>query len=135
MLEAANRHAANFAERHGRIAMGGSDAHTLASLGLTYTEVPGARTALEFLEGLKEGRSSVAGASGDVLKLTQAVCSIGASMVREKPWTAVLIPLMAFVPVITIVNFMMELSFAAKWGNRMASGVRTPASAEALLLR
>jgi hypothetical protein len=39
---------------------------------------------------------------------------------------------MAFVPAITIVNFLMELSFAAKWGNRM---VKTPVSAEALLLR
>jgi predicted metal-dependent phosphoesterase TrpH len=135
MLEAANRHAANFAERHGRIAMAGSDAHTLASLGLTYTAVPGARTASEFLAGLKQGRSTVAGASGDVWKLTQAVCSIGASMVREKPWTAVLIPLMALVPAVTIVNFIMELSFAAKWGNRVAGGPKTPVSAEALLLQ
>ena len=134
MLEAANRHAAAFADRHGRIAMAGSDAHTLVSLGRTYTTVPGVRTAHEFLEGLKQGRSEVAGESGDVWKLTHAVCSIGASLVREKPWTAILIPLMAFVPAITIMNFMMELSFASKWGNRM-SGLRTPVSAEALLLR
>jgi hypothetical protein len=77
----------------------------------------------------------VAGESGDVWKLTRAVCSIGASMVGEKPWTAILVPLMAFVPVITIVNFAMELSFAAKWGNRVAGDLKTPVSAEALLLR
>jgi predicted metal-dependent phosphoesterase TrpH len=135
MLEAANRHAAAFAERHGRIPMAGSDAHTLRSLGRTYTVVPGARTAAEFLDGLKHGRSTVAGESGDVWKLTQAVCSIGASMVREKPWTALLVPLMALVPAITIVNFAMELSFAAKWGNRVAGGPKTPVSAEALLLQ
>jgi hypothetical protein len=57
------------------------------------------------------------------------------SLVREKPWTAILLPLMVFIPAITIVNFMMELSFAAKWGNRMGSGPKTPVSAEALLLR
>ncbi len=135
MLEAANRHAAHFAERHGRIAMAGSDAHTLASLGRTYTTVDGAGSAQQFLEGLKQGRSAVAGESGDVWKLTQAVCSIGVSLVREKPWAAILLPLMAFVPPIMIVNFMMELSFAAKWGNRMGSGLKTPVSAEALLLR
>jgi hypothetical protein len=57
-------------------------------------------------------------------------------MAREKPWTAVLLPLMAFVPAITIVNFVMELSFAAKWGNRVAPpATKTPASASALLLR
>ena len=43
MLEVANRYAAAFAERHGRIAMGGSDAHTLAALGRTYTTVVEAR--------------------------------------------------------------------------------------------
>jgi predicted metal-dependent phosphoesterase TrpH len=132
MLEVANRYAAEFAERNGRIPMGGSDAHTLASLGLTYTTVSGAHTTDEFLEGLKHGRSHSAGVSGDVWKLTKAVCSIGGSMVREKPWTAILSPLMAFVPVITIVNYLMELSFAARWGNRT---VKTPVSAEALLLR
>lgn len=135
MLEAANRRAAIFAERHGRIALAGSDAHTLVSLGRTYTTVPGAQNAADFLGGLKQGRSAVAGESGDVWKLTQAVCSIGASLVAEKPWAAVLLPLMTFVPAITIVNFMMELSFAAKWGNRVAGASKTPVSAEALLLR
>jgi predicted metal-dependent phosphoesterase TrpH len=132
MLEIANRCAAEFAERNGRIPMGGSDAHTLASLGLTYTTVSGVNTADEFLENLKQGRSQTAGVSGNVWKLTKAVCSIGGSMVREKPWTAILAPLMAFVPAITMVNYLMELSFAAKWGNRT---VKTPVSAEALLLR
>ena len=69
MLEMANRRAAAFAERHGRIPVAGSDAHTLASLGRTYTAVPGVRTASEFINGLKQGRSVVAGESGDVLLL------------------------------------------------------------------
>ncbi|MGA3189481.1 MAG: PHP-associated domain-containing protein [Bryobacteraceae bacterium] len=131
MLAVANRHAAAFAERNSLIPIGGSDAHTLHSLGRTYTKVAGASTRQEFLEGLKAGRTQALGESGDVLKLTRAVCSIGASMVREKPWTAILTPLMAFVPMITIVNFLMELSFAEKWGRT----VKTPVCAEALLLR
>jgi len=131
MLAVANRHAAAFAERNGRIPIAGSDAHTLSSLGRTYTTIAGARTREDFLEGLKQGRGTAAGQSGDVWKLTRAVCSIGASMVREKPWTAILTPLMVFVPAITIMNFLMELSFAQKW----ASSVKTPVSAEALLLR
>jgi len=135
MLAVANRHAAAFAERHGRIPIAGSDAHILSSLGRTYTTVSGARTREDFLDGLKQGRSAVNGVSGDVWKLTKAVCSIGGSMVREKPWTAILTPLMAFVPAITIVNFLMELSFAAKWGARMAPLAKTPVSVEALLLR
>ncbi len=135
MLEVANRHAAAFAERHRRIPIGGSDAHTLASLGRTFTTVAGATNREEFLDGLKQGRSIASGVSGDVLKLTAAVCSIGASMVREKPWTAILTPLMAFVPAITIVNFLLELSFAAKWGCRTIQNAKTPVSAEALLLR
>lgn len=44
MLATANRHAAAFAERHGRISIAGSDAHTLVSLGRTHTTVPGARS-------------------------------------------------------------------------------------------
>jgi predicted metal-dependent phosphoesterase TrpH len=131
MLAVANRHAAAFAERNGRIPIAGSDAHTLSSLGRTYTTIAGARTREDFLERLKQGRSTAAGESGDVWKLTRAVCSIGASMVREKPWTAILTPLMVFVPAITIVNFLMELSFAQKWGRSL----KTPVSAEALLVR
>jgi len=135
MLAVANRYAAAFAERHGRIVMAGSDAHTMSALGRTYTSVPGARTAVEFLEGMKQGRSVAEGVSGDTFTLTKAVWSIGASMVREKPWTVMLTPLMALVPAVTIVNFLMELSFAAKWGNRMQGSPKTPVSAEALLLR
>lgn len=132
MLATANRYAAAFAERAGLVQIGGSDAHTLASLGKTYTTVASARTTSEFLEGLKQGRTSVSGESGDTWKLTQAVWSIGASMVGEKAWTAALMPLMAFVPPIMIVNYLLELSFAAKWGNRMT---KTRVSGEALLLR
>src|SRR5579871_3281884 len=43
MLAIANRAAADFAASADRVAIAGSDAHTMASLGRTYTEVPQAR--------------------------------------------------------------------------------------------
>ena len=135
MLAVANRYAAAFAERHGRIAIGGSDAHTLSSVGKTYTVVEGVRTPAQYLEGLEQGHSRVAGVSGDVWKLTTAVCGLGSSMVSEKPWTIMLTPWMAFVPAITIVNYLMELAFAAKWGARLGAAVKTPVSDAALVLR
>ena len=138
MLEIANQEATRFAERTGRIAMGGSDAHTLWSLGKTFTKVNGAHSPTEFLNGMKQGHSVAIGLSGDYMKLTQAVWSIGASMMKERPWTVVLSPLMGLVPVITLVNLALELSFAAKWGRRTALlplSLTTPVSGEALLLR
>lgn len=51
----------------GRLAMtAGSDAHTLRRIGSTYVEVPGARTAAEFLQGLRERRGRPGGAHGGV---------------------------------------------------------------------
>jgi len=43
MLAVANGHAEGFAARHRKIGLAGSDSHTLAALGQTYTEVHGAR--------------------------------------------------------------------------------------------
>jgi predicted metal-dependent phosphoesterase TrpH len=119
MLECANRSAAMFAARAGKIAVGGSDAHTLASLGRTYTEVHGVRDAREFLEGLRQSRSTVAGESGDYAKLTRAICEIGGNLIREHRAAALLSPLFALVPAITLVNYALELWFAGKWGRRV----------------
>src|SRR5882672_6374577 len=52
MRPEANASATRLAARLGKIAIAGSDSHTIAGLGRTYTEVPGARTAKEFLAGL-----------------------------------------------------------------------------------
>ena len=43
MWPEANASAGRLAERLGKVAIAGSDAHTMASLGRTYTEVAGAR--------------------------------------------------------------------------------------------
>ncbi len=119
MLECANRGAAAFAARAGKIAVGGSDAHTLQSLGRTYTQVPGARNAREFLAGLRQSKSLVTGESGDYLKLTRAIFEIGAELVREHRGAALLAPLFALVPAITGVNYALELWFAQKWSRRV----------------
>ena len=115
MLASANRHAALFALRTRKVSVAGSDAHTLAWLGRTYTEVPGARTRSEFLAGLRQGRSIATGESGSYRKLTAAVWTIGLSMVRERRWTAILAPLLAVVPLVTLINFGLEVCFARKW--------------------
>ncbi|SRR5579883_350261 len=119
MLAAANRYAAAFAGRAGKIAIAGSDAHTMASLGRTFTEVPGARTGGEFLAGLKLGRGRVSGVSGDYGKLTQAIWEIGCCLMRERRGALLLAPLLAAVPVITLVNLCLELEFAYRWGRRV----------------
>ena len=120
MPEVANRYAEAFAARNRKATVAGSDAHTLASLGRTYTEVHGARDRNQFMEGLRRGRGSACGDSGDYMKLTRAVCEIGFEMLRERRWTAVLSPLMAAIPLVTLAHLSLETVFAHKWGRRTA---------------
>ena len=115
MLAAANRSAAALAARCGKARVAGSDAHTLASLGKTYTEVAGAAGATEFLRGLRQGRATVHGEDGNWAKLTLAVWAIGRELARERPWAALLLPLMAAVPAVTLGNYFREAAFQRKW--------------------
>jgi len=110
-----NRAAAQLAENWQKAAVGGSDAHTLETLALTFTEVSGADGIRSYLEALRHGRGRVSGASGNYAKLTRAVLGIGASLVRERPWTFVLSPLMLAVPLVTLVNYFCELNFRVRW--------------------
>jgi hypothetical protein len=110
-----NRTAARLAEAWQKAAVGGSDAHTLGTLALTYTEVAGAESASSYLEAVRQGLGQVAGASGSYAKLTQAVLGIGSSLVRERPWAVVLTPLMLVVPLVTLANYFCELGFRARW--------------------
>jgi predicted metal-dependent phosphoesterase TrpH len=121
MLAIANRHAAGFSERARKIAVAGSDAHTMESLGRTYTEVPGARDSQEFLDGLRAGRGTVAGESGNYWKLTRAIWEIAASFMRERPLAMLLMPLATLIPVVTLVNLALEFAFARSWGRRVDS--------------
>jgi len=119
MLETANRNSAEMARRLGKAPIAGSDAHTVESAGLAYTEVPGARSKAEFMRGLRRGLGQVRGESGSFRKLTRDVLRISAAMVREKPATALLAPLALMVPAVTFSNYRLEASFAARWMSRI----------------
>jgi predicted metal-dependent phosphoesterase TrpH len=121
MLSRANRLAADFAERYCKPVTAGSDSHSLHGAGRTWTEVPGAANANEFVTGLRRNHGIPYGESGNCWKLTQAISSIGWSLVRSNPRTSVLAPLFAFVPLFSIVNYCREHAFAWYWGQKHRS--------------
>jgi predicted metal-dependent phosphoesterase TrpH len=116
LAEANNRHAAQFAAHNSQVGVGGSDAHTLASAGTAWTEVPGARNQEEFLAGLWRGKGRVGGRSGTYAKLTGDVVRIGLAMMRESPAYYALAPILAVAPLFTLANTLSERAFAQKWG-------------------
>jgi predicted metal-dependent phosphoesterase TrpH len=116
MLRQANRHAAMLCDLAAAAEAGGSDAHAMASVGCAYTVVPGARDKQEYLAGLRRGFGRVRGETGGFVKLTRDVLTIGAGMVRERPWTAaVAAPLALAVPFVTLANYVREGFFARRW--------------------
>ncbi|MES1260374.1 MAG: PHP domain-containing protein, partial [Acidobacteriota bacterium] len=118
ILKRANRMAANFAARFGKPAIGGSDAHTMACAGRTYTDVESARSVAEYLTGLRRGEGRPAGESGDYLKLTSAVFEIGGSLMREKPWILGAAALFAAIPAAVLANYAKEMAFAWYWSRK-----------------
>ena len=111
----ANAGAARLAAQLGKIEIAGSDSHTVAGAGLTYTEVREARTVDEFFAGLRSGRGRVHGISGSYGKLTADVFSIIGSLFNEKPWTLSLLPLGSLVAAFTAVHWLNEMRFCRKW--------------------
>jgi predicted metal-dependent phosphoesterase TrpH len=118
ILKCANKMAREFAARYAKPMIGGSDAHTLASVGNTWTGVHGARNAEEYLAGLWRGASVPAGESGDFLKLNSAVFSIGGSLMKEKPWMLAASALFAAIPAFVLANYLKELAFAWHWSQK-----------------
>jgi len=113
--ERANRLARRLAERSGKAMLGGSDAHSLRSLGSVATRVPGARSKGEFLEGLRCGRGQAEGRSGGFWRLTRDLLEICAALMEEKPLTRLLAPLALAIPLVTLTNFVFERQFARRW--------------------
>ena len=113
-----NRHAVRLARRTRKIALGGSDAHTLASAGTAYTEVFGACTKEDFLAGVRQGLGKPRGKSGSYAKLTRDVLLIAREMMRERRWTTVLAPLALLVPAVIVGNCYSERLFARRWAER-----------------
>jgi predicted metal-dependent phosphoesterase TrpH len=128
MSEAVNTRAARAGSAAGRAAVGGSDAHTLASVARAYTVVPGARTREEFLDGLRRGFTLPAGCSGGYARLTADVARVAAGAYRgaarcglRSPGAAArlagllaVLPLMPLLPLMTAAVFLHEQVFARR---------------------
>src|SRR4029077_7084582 len=119
MWPPANAGAARLAKRLGRIGIAGSDSHTIAGVGRTYTEVAGARTAEEFLGGLRAGRGVIGGAHGSYAKLTADVYRIVLALLCDQPWTLPLMPLPVLVPAFTAAHWLNEIRFCRKWSAKL----------------
>jgi predicted metal-dependent phosphoesterase TrpH len=76
MPREANLYAEWAAEMTGLTGIAGSDAHTLTSIGRAYTQVPGASSKAEFLEGLRRGSAIPRGRCGSYARLTADVMRI-----------------------------------------------------------
>ncbi|HXY25710.1 MAG TPA: PHP-associated domain-containing protein [Candidatus Acidoferrum sp.] len=123
MFQEANESATRLATRLGKIAIAGSDSHALSGVGLTYTEVPGARTVDEFFSGLRAGKGRVHGEHGSCGKLTADVFSIVRSLFLDSPWTLAFALFVPLVPAFTLLHWMNEIQFCKKWTAAIENGV------------
>lgn len=126
MWRPANRQAQRLAKRLRKIGIGGSDSHTISGVGLTYTEVKGARTVDEFFAGLRARRGRVKGLEGTYSKLTADIYRIGAAMFQEKPATLAMLPLSVLVPAFTAAHWLKEVWFCRKWQRHFANSATAP---------
>jgi hypothetical protein len=107
--------------------VGGSDAHTLASVASAYTMVRGARSREDFLQGLRRGWTIPRGEHGSYRKLTADVGRITALTYREGftsffGWGSLAriaalllaVPLLPLVPVVTAWIYTHERFFAER---------------------
>jgi len=122
MWPQANHEAQRLARRLGKLEIAGSDSHTMAGVGSTYTEVPGARNTDEFLAGLRAGAGVVHGVHGSYGKITADVYRVVRSLLDAEPWTLPLMPLAVFVPVFTAAHWLNEILFCRKWSARLVGG-------------
>lgn len=126
MWSEANRGAERLANRLGKAGIAGSDSHTLAGVAKTFTEVPGARTVDEFLNGLRAGHGVIHGESGSYTKLTADILQFAGGLLRDKPWAAVLLPLTIFIPAITAGHWLNEIRFCRQWTPRLERETERP---------
>jgi predicted metal-dependent phosphoesterase TrpH len=127
MWPPANHHAARLAARLGKVAIAGSDSHTISGVGRTYTEVPAARNADEFLSGLRAGNAQIHGVHGSYAKITVDVYRIIRALLDDQPWTLPLMPLAVLVPAFTAGHWLKEILFCCKWSSKL-NGTRKTAS-------
>jgi predicted metal-dependent phosphoesterase TrpH len=115
MWPKANHQAAKLAKKLGKIAIGGSDSHTMAGVGMTYTEVRDAKTVAEFFAGLRAQQGRVRGAEGSFTKLTADVYRITKAMFEERPELLPLASIALLVPLFTASHWAKEMWFCQKW--------------------
>lgn len=87
-----NRTAMCLATAAGKHMLGGGDAHTGRGIGLTWTEVPGARTRAEFMTGLRAGRGIAGGAHGGVRTMMSDMWRFTGNFLAESLTTATTSP-------------------------------------------
>jgi predicted metal-dependent phosphoesterase TrpH len=115
MWPQANAAASRLAEKLGKVGIAGSDSHTIAGVGKTYTEVPGVHSVEEFFSALRAGHGKIHGAHGSYRKLTLDVFAIVKELFREKHWTMALAPATLLVPFFTANHWFNEIHFCKKW--------------------
>jgi predicted metal-dependent phosphoesterase TrpH len=126
MWPEANASSARLAVRMGKIAIAGSDAHTMAGVGRTYTEVRGARTVEEFFSGLRAGQGLVHGDHGTLRRLTADVFRIAKCVFQERPAMLAVLPFTVLIPAITASHWLNEIRFCKKWAATLEQGERRP---------
>jgi hypothetical protein len=109
-----------------KVGIAGSDSHTLSGVALTFTEVPAARTVEDFFLGLRAGRGVVHGEHGCYTKLTADIYKFAGSLLREKPWAAVILPFTFLVPAITAAHWLNEIRFCKQWAAKMEAAEKLP---------
>ena len=122
----ANRAAERLARNLRKIPIAGSDSHTLAGAGLTYTQIPGARTVEEYLTGLRAGRGIVHGEHGRYLKLTADIFFFAGALLKEKPWCAPLVIAAVLIPAVTAAHWFNEIRFCKQWMARLERAETKP---------
>jgi predicted metal-dependent phosphoesterase TrpH len=119
MWEGANLGAERWAKNLSKIALAGSDSHTLSGVALTYTEVLETRTVEDFFAGLRAGRGLVHGEHGSYRKLTADIYRFAMACLKEKPWTAPILPFTIFVPAVTGAHWINEIRFYKQWAAQL----------------
>ncbi|HEY1472261.1 MAG TPA: PHP-associated domain-containing protein [Candidatus Acidoferrum sp.] len=122
----ANRAAERLAKNLHKISIAGSDSHTLAGAGLTYTQIPGARTVEEYLTGLRAGRGVVHGEHGGYTKLTADIFSFAGALLKEKPWCAPLLVVAVLIPAVTAAHWFNEIRFCKQWMAKLEHAEKQP---------
>jgi predicted metal-dependent phosphoesterase TrpH len=119
MLPETNRHAARLARRTEKVALGGSDAHTICAAAAAYTEVPGASNKEEFLLGLRRGSCRARGSSGSFAQTNRVALRVVWEILRDAPWKIPLLPMALLVPAFTCGNLASEQLFARRWSRQV----------------